>query len=632
MNKPSPNMYIPHIDGLRAFAVLAVLFFHFELAGFGAGYLGVDIFFTISGFLVSRIIIKDIEENGTFRFKRFFVRRVRRLFPALAVVCFLTALASYLFLDAERLSAFGLSLSAAIISFSNILFWTQSGYFDVDAVSKPLLHTWSLSVEEQFYLVWPLTLAFGYKLFQKKALKIISLSAFILSIALVLLWTFGKFDVRADSTVFYWMPFRIFEFMLGALAVIIFPLALKKQNVFVLVGVFAILAAFILPIFTGFEYGPVLGFLACLGTALIMVSPQALISTSILQLSSVRWLGRISYSLYLVHWPVWIFAPEFLKENAFAFLTLTIVSILITLPIYYGIENPLRRGPKSKSRKDLIAYALIAAILVLLGQYLHRAETLPFRDRAALSAEDIAEGKQKRYPDQNCLITDADCPMEREKQVLIFGNSHEVDGRNTFLHLYGDDDSVNLISFGSINGCKIGIKDDKISSDVTGRNCSRRTAALNELLEQQKLTHVVYSANYPFSSTKSFFWEAFSLIKQTAPNIELIVMGGFLNTKKDCSTLVNERNSFDACFVAEDVQSFNTNERAKFKTSVPYLYIDLIGAMCPERTLDSCAKSGYGEPVFYDKSHRSFGYSKLMSDRIRKNYADELSDIGLDIQ
>ncbi len=215
--------YWPHIDGLRALAVIAVLLFHFKAAGFDAGYLGVDIFFVISGFLVTRLIVKDIGEHGKMRFGRFFARRVRRLFPTLAAVCVATAIAAYILLDAEKLAAFGKSLAAAVFSLSNILFWSESGYFDAGSESKPLLHTWSLSVEEQFYLFWPATLALGYKLFKDSALKYVTILAFLLSIGLIMAWTIGSFDARKHSTIFYWMPFRVFEFMLGAFCILLLP-------------------------------------------------------------------------------------------------------------------------------------------------------------------------------------------------------------------------------------------------------------------------------------------------------------------------------------------------------------------------------------------------------------------------
>ena len=160
MNSVYDNRYFSHIDGLRALAVMVVLFFHFETPGFASGFLGVDIFFTISGFLITRLILLELRKTGKVDFKRFFVRRIRRLFPALLATCLFTGAFAYFILGPERLAAFGNSIAAAVISLSNIQFWMGSGYFDSASHTKPLLHTWSLSVEEQFYLVWPLTLFF----------------------------------------------------------------------------------------------------------------------------------------------------------------------------------------------------------------------------------------------------------------------------------------------------------------------------------------------------------------------------------------------------------------------------------------------------------------------------------------
>ena len=150
--------HLRHIDGLRAIAVLSVIFFHFGIFGFSGGYIGVDIFFVISGFLITRIIVAEIELTGRFSFLNFYQRRVRRLFPALVFVLFLTTVAAIFLLAPENLVQYGGSLAASAFSVSNILFWFESGYFDTASHLKPLLHTWSLSVEEQFYLVWPLLL------------------------------------------------------------------------------------------------------------------------------------------------------------------------------------------------------------------------------------------------------------------------------------------------------------------------------------------------------------------------------------------------------------------------------------------------------------------------------------------
>jgi peptidoglycan/LPS O-acetylase OafA/YrhL len=157
------SRYRADIDGLRAIAVLCVLFFHTGLPFFGGGFVGVDIFFVISGFLITRLIRDEFVEKGSFDFKNFYVRRGRRLFPGLFFTMLLcTAFSIWLF-SPQHLARFGGELIHALLSLSNVFFWRESGYFDPAADYKPLLHTWSLSIEEQFYLIWPLFLVFILK-------------------------------------------------------------------------------------------------------------------------------------------------------------------------------------------------------------------------------------------------------------------------------------------------------------------------------------------------------------------------------------------------------------------------------------------------------------------------------------
>src|SRR5688572_14044107 len=146
--------YRPDIDGLRALAVLAVVLFHLEFAAFAGGYTGVDVFFVVSGFLITRLVVGEIR-SGTFSFAAFYERRARRLFPALFFTVGVSFLAGAWLFSPQHLRPLGGAAASTLVGGSNIFFWFESGYFDVDAQYKPLLHMWSLCVEEQFYLIWP---------------------------------------------------------------------------------------------------------------------------------------------------------------------------------------------------------------------------------------------------------------------------------------------------------------------------------------------------------------------------------------------------------------------------------------------------------------------------------------------
>ena len=636
--------YWPHIDGLRAIAVLAVLLFHFKAAGFDAGYLGVDIFFVLSGFLVTRLIVKDISEHGKMRFGRFFARRVRRLFPTLAAVCVATTIASYIWLDADKLAAYGKSVAAAIFSLSNILFWSESGYFDAGSETKPLLHTWSLSVEEQFYLFWPAALALGYKVFKSSALKVLSISAFILSLLLIVIWTAGTFDAKKDSTIFFWMPFRIFEFMLGAFCILLYPklASIRRSSSLHItgLGIALMLATIVIPSFNGYANGPILGGLACLGAALVILTPANAISEGVLSFSPVRWIGKISYSLYLVHWPLWIFAPEWLKTGGINWIWLTLASIALTIPLHYWIENPLRHGKLSeilriKPAQDLIVYGLSAVLIAGSGMFIATQDNLPFRQAAKISAKDHENGMKRRFSKMTCrmaiLDKDKSCDWDKPIQILFFGNSHENDGFNSFYQVFGENPDINFINFGSTNGCANKVQNGKIVSEISARNCKKRAEQLHKMLDDQIITHVVFTANIPYAANKQTLWSSLDVIKNANPETKFIVMGGFLNTKENCTTLINRYGGYDACLKPEYKRAFPLNERdnTKLKIGISYLYIDRIELMCKDRKLENCIASHNGEPMFYDQHHLSLEYSNLVGEEMYKKYANELKAQGL---
>ena len=368
------HRYQPHIDGLRAVAVLAVLLFHLDISLFEGGFVGVDIFFVISGFLITRLIRDEIASTGSFRFGHFYLRRVRRLAPALIATLLLSTAAAVLLLSTGSLKTYGGELLASLLSLSNIYFWQQADYFDVSTKAKPLLHTWSLSVEEQFYLLWPTLAVFAFNpRFYKFALGIFTAVA---AASLVLNFPFSHgFDFGSEqfyrafsngkSTIFFLLPFRAFELGIGALLLFVpranMPHRWLDEALF--------LASMILIAISVFGYGDqmlfptYLALVPCLGAALAIYSGGGARTGWVITNRMAVGIGAISYSLYLAHWPIIVFwsysrgAPDWQAK-----IVLGISAALIGYLGWRFIEMPFR-----ERRISLRFLVLPAAALLTVG-------------------------------------------------------------------------------------------------------------------------------------------------------------------------------------------------------------------------------------------------------------------------
>jgi len=366
--KPGPSShYRPDVDGLRAIAVLAVLLYHVGVPFVPGGYVGVDIFFVISGFVITSRILDDIA-NDRFSIAQFYERRIRRILPALAVTLLATLLAFSLLMDAEQFMDLSRSLTASTLSVSNFFFWKSSGYFDPSAGTRPLLHTWSLSVEEQFYLFIPVLMQVAMVRSSRLA-KLLLVAGCIASFALSVFMTH-----RAASANFYLLPTRAWELLIGSLLAI-HPLrpALRPIVAQAIGGVG--LACLAIPILFYASHTPFPGLSAALptaGTALLIaiggcqITPATRATLVTRALSSVPMIaiGAVSYSLYLVHWPVITFTRYLLlQEPGFvAGVVVCATSLALATLSWRFIENPIRR-PKNPVRRPM----LFAATAVLIG-------------------------------------------------------------------------------------------------------------------------------------------------------------------------------------------------------------------------------------------------------------------------
>ena len=303
--------YRADIDGLRAIAVLAVVFFHTKLFQCAGGYVGVDVFFVISGYLITSLIARDIAE-GRFSFVAFYERRIRRIFPALFAVLFFSAAAGFVLLAPQDLASFGKSLVATTLFLSNVHFWHVAqplGYFSNKSVSEALLHTWSLAVEEQFYLVFPVVLIVLFRWAAKwtnASLLLLSATSFGLNV-----WCTYHRPIAA----FYFAAPRAWELLIGALLAnhAVPPLRHRgTREVAAGMGLGLILTAiFVLSETTSFPGFSVL--LPCLGAWLVIYAGESGPSATkiLLSLRPLVFIGAISYSLYLWHWPLLVFGRYF---------------------------------------------------------------------------------------------------------------------------------------------------------------------------------------------------------------------------------------------------------------------------------------------------------------------------------
>jgi peptidoglycan/LPS O-acetylase OafA/YrhL len=624
--------YRPDIDGIRAIAVVAVVLFHLEFDFFQGGYVGVDVFFVLSGFLITGLIMSAIDQ-GAFRFAQFYSRRVRRLIPALLGTVAATTVAAALILLPDDFRAFARSGIAALASVSNFVFFSESGYWDTAAELKPLLHTWSLGVEEQFYMFWP-ALVVGLVRLRRRlpiglSLAFISLLGFVLA-----LWM----NVVDQAAAFYLFPFRIFQFSLGALIGWLpatnsdREVSARSKDLLLLTGLgligYSVVAFGPGTRFPGlYAVPPTLGTMILLGTGLGR-NGQGTVGRFVLENRVSVWIGRVSYSMYLVHWPLislYRYATG-LELDVAEQACLAILTVIGTILLHYGIERRFyTRGsgqPTSVRRTSQVGFiARIVALsgvtgLVLTTGWMGNGWTWRYAE-LQLTTEQIDAGKSARYDliRRGCALRDleaAACDLERPIQVLVFGNSHEPDGYNFLAAGYGDDPDLNLVWFGTINRCE-GLEAGLHSWVSTNPECQIRLDHLHdELLE--RLDFVMYASNQPFASNKAVMLEFLRYLKSRNPAIRIITLGGYVNTSTPCARLVNETGATRACADPENVRYFEADPDAYPLSSeihsVSDVYIDQVGLLCDGRLLSRCrTETKQGVPFSYDEHHFSLEFS-----------------------
>ncbi|WDE96669.1 acyltransferase [Lentisphaera profundi] len=413
------------INGLRAVAVLPVLFFHAEWDIFTGGFLGVDVFFVISGFLISSNILKDLDAD-VFSIPSFYNRRARRILPALLFTCLITMLLSLLFMLPYELKNYGQSLVASLLASNNFLLYLTSGYWSLATEFKPLYHTWSLGVEEQYYIIIPLLFTGLYRTTRNKLHAVTFTLLTILLISYYL--SFHSQNIEFD---FLMLSHRIWELLSGSLLAILLRVkTTQKNNILVLLGILLIFSSYSFPYM--FSTNPAVYRLSpVLGTLLIIsFSSDTLVMGRILSCKILFLIGSWSYSIYLLHMPILAFLRLSMEENPSAFIQ--IIFVLLAIPLaslsWSFIEKPFK-DPTIISQKCFYSVHLILAIsLLTFGLILHQSYGL----QNYISKYSYGNNPQQ-YNDKPYHFKKDSFEQNKKKRLLIIGNSFARDFTNMII-------------------------------------------------------------------------------------------------------------------------------------------------------------------------------------------------------
>lgn len=547
MSKPSDPLlhpkYRPDIDGLRAIAVLSVLIFHAFPEWLSGGFVGVDIFFVISGYLISTILFENIAKER-FSFKAFYVRRINRIFPALFLVLAAAYAFGWLNLLADDFAQLGKHIAGGAGFVSNLILWNESGYFDKAAEVKPLLHLWSLGIEEQFYIFWPIFIYFlsrktgkaenldlsgdmginGKKIW--RSMIAVAAPSFVLNIVLI-----SSYPVAT----FYSPITRFWELMLGSLLAywILYDPAAKRvsvtqKNIASVIGfVLIVVGVMVLnqkSLFPGWwALLPTLG-----ATLLIFAGPAAWCNRYILSLRAMVWVGLISFPLYLWHWPLLALAR--VQEGGNLTISyraiLVAASILLSWLTYQFVEKPIRFGAKYRTQKNL-ALVILMILIGYLGYNCFDRKGIEFRHKffikqiSSYTFDKVVEQRQ-----HICFLMDKGDDVtnfskvcihdERSFKLVLWGDSHGGSIYPGFSELERQSDQISVTQF-TAAGCG-----GLLPTEEQGEFCrNANSLALKEILKIKPNLVVIYKAWHP---------HYLSLVKPTleklqAADIPVLVIG-----------------------------------------------------------------------------------------------------------
>ncbi len=596
--------YRVEIDGLRAFAVVPVILFHSGFEFFGGGFVGVDIFFVISGYLITTILIESIE-NNQFSFINFYERRIRRILPVLLVVLIFVYLTSWFIFLPNLHKDVGVYVVTSIFSATNLfLYFKGSSYWGLESSNNPLFHTWSLGVEEQFYFLIPILLFFFWNSNKKWQFS------FILIIIFTSLFV-NYINFKDPSFNFFMVFSRAWELGLGMLAALIKHNKKNSNNlILTLIGFILVLGSIILiP-----EDHVLLNFLLIApvtGSFLIIVfSSKNDFIGRILSFKPFLMIGLISYSLYLWHIPILVYSnylwgPEVSTNKL---LLCLIVLIILSYGSYQLIEKPFRKSVSLK--KLIISISVVILSLSLLGIIGHK--NGGFKNRS----EFIANFQFNNGFGFQCIgntEVNNNCSTSSKPSTAVLGNSHSA----VYVTELKDEYNLNLVQL-TIDVCAVGYA-DKVK-DVNSIPCNKfYSEAILTLQNNKTIKNVIISSSFTTELSNELFKDSFIELLNDLKNVNVFVIGPtplapfnvgqcllkskILNSNRNCSFMIN------------DAHKYKIKTLSKILSNIPHVkFVDITKIICPSNNCKM--KIGENDSKYLDDDHLSLSGSSIVIEKI----------------
>lgn len=602
--------YRSEIDGLRAIAVLTVVIFHINSGFLPGGFVGVDIFFVISGFLITSIINKQIV-SGKFSFSDFYLRRIKRLLPLFLSVAIFSVISGYFILLPNIYRVLSRDIIASNLFLANFSAAIAGNYFDADKI-KPLLHLWSLSVEEQFYIFFPALFLILYKYFNKYKILVLCV-LFTLSLILA---QWMSLQPNYTQYSYYLLPTRIWELMAGCILAIVQPNPIKKYNVIISISGIALI---LLGLATTSERSVFPGFitlLPILGSVLIIMAGKRGVGY-LISSKFFLFIGVLSYSMYMWHWPLLVFFKVIFPDFEFTFLSSTLFLVILTLLSYLSkkyIEDFFRfRRTKSKLSAYLTYFVVPTAVIISVSAFIYFSKGMPSRyhvdDRVSVTTTTKCMGLTT-----GCFIT---YNKSEGNQVMLLGDSQAWHFSNLFT-LWFNEKNLPLKLYAS-GGC------DFYSEDFVSTACENIKKELKKEISKTKTIIIAKRFDNHYKDEK-FVKEYCNFINNLTDQGHKIIQikqvpkfqtSGFLEkwmqARRYGLEYVDEDYRID-----DEYRKGNELIYQEFKDNKNIFFLDLNTLLLEDGKVIKYDKES-GIPLYYDSHHLTAYGSEWIYNKIKNN-------------